>query len=168
MAKILMIVAPEGFRDEECFVPKKVFEENQAEVIIASKDVKEAKGKLGGKIKVNMDISDAEVNDYDAVVFVGGPGAAAYFEDDMAQAIAKEAYDSGKVVAAICIAPSTLANSGILQGKKVTSYPSEKSNIESHGAIYTGASVEHDGSIITANGPQSAKAFGEAISKALV
>ncbi|MBW2994942.1 DJ-1/PfpI family protein [Candidatus Woesearchaeota archaeon] len=163
MAKILMIVAPEGFRDEECFVPKKVFEENKAEVTIASKDVKEAKGKLGGKIKVDMDISDAEVNDYDAIVFIGGPGAAAYFEDDIAQAIAKEAYDSGKVVAAICIAPSILANAGILKGKKATVYPSEEENLKDKGAEYTGESLTIDGKIITANGPDAAEDFAKEI-----
>jgi protease I len=165
--KILMIVAPEDFRDEECFEPKTVFEKNKAEVTIASKGVKEAKGKLGGKIRVDVDISEVEINDYDAVVFVGGPGAAEYFEDGTALAIAKEAYDSGKVVAAICIAPSILANAGILKGKRVTVFASEKDNIISKGADYTGQAVTVDGRIVTASGPAAAEEFGKAIVSAL-
>lgn len=167
MAKILMIVAPEGFRDEECFEPKKVFEQNGAELAIASKGVKEAKGKLGKSIKVDLDISEVEVADYDAVVFVGGPGAVEYFDDANALDIAKDAFEQGKVVAAICIAPSILANAGILAGKNATSYPSEKENLKAKGAIYTGEPVAADGNIVTANGPAAAKDFGKAILDAL-
>ena len=167
MAKILMIVAPEGFRDEECFEPKKVFEQNEAEVAIASKGVKEAKGKLGKSIKVDLDISEVEVADYDAVVFVGGPGAAEYFDDANALDIAKDAFEQGKVVAAICIAPSILANAGILAGKSATSYPSEKENLKAKGSVYTGEPVTVDGRIVTANGPAAAKDFGKMVLDAL-
>ena len=71
------------------------------------------------------------------------------------------------LLAAICIAPSILANAGLLEGKKVTSYSSEASNIKSKGANYTSRPVEQDGKIITADGPGSAKAFGKAIAEAL-
>jgi protease I len=163
MPKILMIVAPEGFRDEECFEPKKAFEAKDVKVDIASKNAKEAKGKLGGKIKVNIDIADVEIAGYDAVVFVGGPGASEYFEDETALAIAKEADEQGKVVAAICIAPSILANAGILKGRKATVYLSEEENLKSKGANYTGEAVTVDGRIITANGPDAAADFAAEI-----
>ena len=71
------------------------------------------------------------------------------------------------MVAAICIAPSTLANAGLLEGKRVTSFASEKQNIESKGATYTGGMLEMDGKIITANGPQAARAFGKKIAELL-
>lgn len=164
MAKnIVMVVAPDGYRDEELDEPKAVLEKAGANVKIASKGVSVAKGKLGGSIDVDMDISAINVADYDAVVFIGGPGSSVYFDDATAQAIAKQAVEQGKVLGAICIAPSTLANAGVLEGKKATAFSSEAGNLEAKGASYTGEAVTIDGNIITADGPSSAKKFGEAI-----
>jgi protease I len=165
--KVLMIIAPENFRDEELLDPKKIFEANKINVTVASKNTKVAKGMLGTKVNVDIDIKDINVSDYDAIIFVGGTGSSIYFNDTTAHEIAKIAYKQGKIVGAICIAPSTLANAGILKGKKATSWPSERENIEEKGGIYTGKGVERDGNIITANGPQSAKEFGNEILKAL-
>jgi protease I len=165
--KVLMIIAPSDFRDEELLEPKKIFEKNKIAVTIASKGTKVATGMLGAKVNVDADIEDINVSDYDAIIFVGGVGSSIYFNDSTAHQIAREAYKKGKIVGAICIAPSTLANAGILKGKKVTSWPSEKTNIEQKGGIHTGKGVERDGNIITANGPQSAKDFGNEILKAL-
>ena len=164
---VLMIIAPENFRDEEFMEPKEVLENYGAAVTVASKGTESAKGKLGAIVMVDKDIKEVDVNNYDAVVFVGGPGASIYFNDEIAQNIAKSAYESGKVLGAICIAPSTLANAGILKGKKATAFPSEKENLENHGAIYTGANVEVDGNIVTANGPHAAAEFGEKIAELL-
>lgn len=166
--KVLMVVAPKNFRDEELFSPKKVLEEKGIEVEIASKGVREALGMLGGKTAVGKDIIEVKVEDYQGIVFVGGAGASVYFDDKTAQSLAKEAFQKGKVVGAICIAPSILANSGILEGKKATSFPSEEENLKSKGAIYTGEGVTVEGRIITAQGPSYARDFGEALAKALL
>lgn len=167
MANVLMVVAPENFRDEEFLEPKGVFENNGVKVEVASKGVSVARGVLGAKAAVDKDISQINVARYDAVVFVGGAGAETYFADAVALGIAKAAYDSGKIVAAICIAPSILANAGLLEGKTVTAFSSEKGNLEAKGANYTGEAVSVDGRIVTANGPGAAKRFGEAIVKLL-
>lgn len=164
---VLMIIAPENFRDEELFDTKSVLEAAGAAVTIASKGVSEAKGALGGKASVDKDIEDVNVADYDAVVFVGGPGAAVYFDDETVLSIAKASAEQGKVTAAICIAPSILANAGVLDGRKATCFSSEKGNLEEKGADYTGDDVTVDGLIITANGPRAAKKFGQEIAKAL-
>ena len=164
---ILMVIAPENFRDEELLEPKEIFENLGALVIIASKGTDSAKGMYGAMVTVDKDILEVNVENYDAVVFVGGSGTTVYFEDETAKNIAREAYESGKIVGAICIAPSILANAGLLGGKRVTSFSSEKANLESHGAEYTGATVEQDGSIITGNGPEAATEFGQKIAEAL-
>jgi len=160
---ILIILAPENFRDEEFFEPKRVLEKEGFEITIASKGVKTAKGKLGSEVEINKDLSAVNVNEYGAVVFIGGGGASVYFEDADALNIAQEAYENGKIIAAICIAPSILANAGILEGKKATCFSSEATNLEDQDAKYTGNDVEVDGKIITANGPKSAQKFGEEI-----
>jgi protease I len=165
--KVLMIVAPRNFRDEELLRPKEILEKAKANITIASKEVKVARGMLGASVNIDLDISGVEVENYDAIVFVGGTGAEIYFNDSTALGIAKEAYSQNKVVAAICIAPSILANAGILEGKRATAFPSEASNLEANGARYTGEAVTIDGRIITAKGPEAAIQFGNAIAKAL-
>ena len=99
--------------------------------------------------------------------FIGGSGAKEYFNNKYAQGIAKQAAEKKKVLGAICIAPTILANAGVLKGVSATSFPSEESQLRSAGAKYTGSDVERDGLIITGSGPQAATQFGQAIVKAL-
>ena len=95
--KILMIIAPRNYRDEELQHPKEVFEQNGYEVIIASKGVNEANGSLGGTTSVNIDISEVNASDYDVVIFVGGSGSSIYFNDKAAHKIVKDAVSAGNV-----------------------------------------------------------------------
>lgn len=162
MTKILMIIAPRNFRDEELLHPKEEFESVGFEVKIASK-AKTAKGMLGTEVNADLDLSEVNVQNFDAIIFVGGSGTTVYFNDIDAQRIAKEALDRNKLLCAICIAPSILANAGLLKGKKVTAFPSEEQNLRTKGAIYTGKEVEQDGKIITAKDPKAARAFGRKI-----
>ena len=165
--KVLLIIASNKFRDEELFECRKVLDQAGAVTTVASSKVGTITGMLGGEAEVTLDIKKVKANDYDAVVFIGGTGASEYFNDPTAHKIAQETVATGKVLGAICIAPSTLANAGLLKGKKATCYISEKANLIAKGANYTGKGVEVDGKIITADGPGSAKAFGQAIVKAL-
>src|SRR3990167_4322080 len=161
--RILMIVAQRDFRDEEFEEPKEVFQENGFKVITASERKGEALGKLGLKIWASTSLDEVSPRDYEAIVFVGGAGSSDYFHHGEALNLAREAFEAGKIIGAICIAPSILANAGILQGKRATSFSSQRENLEARGAIYTGIAVETDGKIVTANGPLAANAFGERI-----
>ncbi|MFH1774816.1 MAG: DJ-1/PfpI family protein [Methanobacteriota archaeon] len=167
MPKVLMIIASQRFRDEELLKPKKVLEEQGVEVTIASSSLETATGMLGAKVKPDILLRDARVEDYDAVIFVGGTGAQEYWNDSLAHSIARKAAESKKLLGAICIAPVTLANAGLLAGRKATVWSSEVGKIKSKGANYTGAGVEIDGKIITADGPGSAEKFGWAIANSL-
>jgi protease I len=165
--KVAMIIAHKGFRDEECLEPKKILEGYGVKVTIVSSSLKPSKGILGTVITPEILVDQTKVANFDGVLFIGGPGSSEYFDNPKAHLIAKEVINVGKVLGAICIAPTTLANAGVLQGKKVTSFPTEEENIKKKGAIWTGAPVEIDGKIITAQGPGAAKAFGEAVAEAL-
>ncbi len=169
MAKVLMVIAPNNFRDEEYFETRKVLESEGSSVITASKDLAAAKGMLGGAAVPDIALADVKAGDYDAIVFVGGSGAKVYFDDSDAKSLAKDAFLKGKVVAAICIAPTILANAGVLDGKKATIFKDEGliDNMKSKGADYTGEDVTSDGRIITGNGPSAAKEFGKRIAEAL-
>ncbi len=161
--KVLMIIAQNGFRDEEFFEPRDIFVKNGIEVKVASERIGMARGKLSGTVMSDLTVGESRESDFDAVVFVGGPGAAVYLNDPAAHKLAKDFYEAGKIVAAICMAPSILANAGILSGKKATAFPNEKANLVAHGAEFTGATVEVDGKIVTGCGPEAAKEFGEKI-----
>ena len=165
--KIAMIIAHEGFRDEELSVPAGIFKKAGADVKIASSSVSAAKGKLGMTITPDLLYSDINAKDYDAVIFVGGPGSSQYWNDPKAHKIVKDAANFNKVLAAICAAPPTLGNAGVLKGKKATCFPDEGKLLTAAGAEYTARGVEVDGNIVTGNGPQSAKAFAEEVVKLL-
>lgn len=162
-----MIIAPQNFRDEEFLEPKKIFEENKIQVSVCSKGVAEASGMLGARVKVDIDLMQAKPDDYDALVFVGGSGSSIYFNNQVALTLAKNAVYQNKVVAAICIAPSILANAGVLQEKKATAFPTEADNLKTKGANFVFQTVVEDGNIITAAGPEAAKVFGQTIVKML-
>ncbi len=168
MAKtVVMIIAQGNFRDEELLQPKQVLERNGVEVKVASTTLSEVKGMLGAKVKPDILVRDINVRDFDAIVFVGGIGASQYWDDPIAHKLAREAFNSNRIVAAICIAPVTLARAGILKGKKATVWSSEVEKLRKKGAIITGKNVERDGNIITASGPFAAGEFGEDILNAL-
>lgn len=165
--KIVMIIAERMFEASEYKESKDIFEQEGAKVIVAGSTLSEASGSGLYMMTVKPDIliTDIETKNFDAIVFIGGIGCAEYFDNPMAHKIAKQALDQGKIIAAICGAPVILANAGLLKGKKVTT--SRSYNIKQKGAIYTGNPVEHDGNIITANGPGAATEFGKAIVSAL-
>jgi len=127
-----------------------------------------AVGKLGGETEVNVLLEDLKVADYDAVLFIGGPGAANYIEDEICHRIARETIENDKILGAICIAPAVLAKAGVLKDKKATVWSSviDKSAVKilkESGAEYLTDSVVVDGDIITASGPQAAKEFAQKI-----
>jgi protease I len=166
--KVLMIIASRDFRDEELFKPRELFIKEGMEVVLASSSLETSHGMLGGTAKPNILIDEVKVEEFEAIIFVGGIGASEYWNNPIAHKIAKEAVSLNKLICAICIAPVTLANAGILDEKKATVFRSEVKAIKRKGAIYTGKAVEVDDNIITAEGPQAVKEFGETIIKVLV
>ncbi len=166
--KIAMVVAQNEFRDEEYWTPKEIFEEHEIQVITVSSQANSATSKFGRMIQVDMSLDDVQVSDFDALLFVGGPGTSEYFELPRAHQAASEFMEQGKLLTAICIATVILARAGLLKGRKATVFPSGKEELEKAGAIYTGHPVEIDGRLITASGPEAAEAFGQAIVKALI
>jgi len=164
---VLLVVASKGFRDEEFQEPATLLAKDKAGVFVASSTKDACVGMLGHKVTPDLLLSEVDVPKYAAVLFVGGSGASEYFDDPTAHRIACDAAAQGKLVGAICIAPSTLANAGLLKGKKATSYASEKDNLVAKGAEFVEEGVVRDGKIITADGPESARAFAKAVCAAL-
>jgi protease I len=165
--KILMVLAPQDYQEEELNVPRDYFESNGYLVTLASKDVKTATGMNGGNVSIDMDIDEVDLSGYQAIVFVGGEGI--YYlklnEDPEYTDLAKKAASQNKLIGAICLGPWILADAGLLQGKEATA--AETDHIRSKGALISDQAVVQDGNIITANGPDASRAFAEAIVAAL-
>ncbi len=169
MLHALFIIAPENFRDEELFVPQKILEDAGIETTIASKKAGICHGSLGGEIKAVIGLNQINAEDFDAIIFVGGSGSEIFFEDPAAHLLAKKAFENEKVLAAICAAPTILAQAGVLKEKSATvfSSPDYEEILKKGGADLTRADLEVDGKIITANGPAAAEKFGEKIAEML-
>lgn len=167
---IAMIIAFRDFRDEEYFIPKQILQKAGFAIKTVSTSLGQAIGKFGDAAKVDILLNDLKVGDYDAVLFIGGPGAAKYIDDPHAHQIAREVLQKNMLLGAICIAPAILAKAGVLSGKKATVWSSamDKSTVKilkEEGAQYQTDPVVVDGKIITANGPAAAKGFAEAITE---
>jgi len=168
--KILMIIAPEKFRDEEFEVPYKKFTDEGASVTVASLRKGTATGMFGAKFDVKHSLNDVKESDFDAVIFVGGAGTPVVRADKRAVEIARNSADH-KVLGAICWAPTILAKSGAIKGRKATVWLGDDAEygmktsavLQKFGAEYIDKTVVQDGNIITGNGAAAAEAFAEAV-----
>jgi len=170
--KAVMIVAFRNFRDAEYFLPKEILEKAGIEVKTASNKKGIAIGADGGDTEVDLLVSEIQVSDFDAIIFVGGPGALDNLDNEDSYRVAREAVEKNKILAAICISPVILAKAKVLEGKRATvwSSPLDKSGIKilkENGAIFEDKNVVVDGKIITANGPDAAEDFGKKILEVL-
>ena len=165
--QVLMVIAAADFRDEEYFEPYNLLRRCGAAVTVASSIKGAAVSVFGKTVTTDRQIAECQAGDFDAVVFIGGPGAAAFFTNATAHGLARAAVDQGKVLAAICIAPVTLANAGVLKGKQATCFPSLQKQLAMQGARVVQSDVVQDGKILTASGPQAAREFAEALVRML-
>lgn len=167
--KILYIIAQQNFRDEELTIPKQILEKQGVKVTVASATADEARGMLGLRIRPDIMIREVNPNNFDALIIAGGTGSPRLADLPEALSVVRRFHSQGKLIAAICVAPYVLAKAGILKEIKVTAYPADfvLAELRRAGALYQEESVVIDGKIITADGPESAKQFGENITKVL-
>lgn len=161
--RVLFIIAPKNFRDEELLTPKRVLHGRGAKIMTASTTVDTVLGMLGEKVKPDILLDSVKVDAYDAIIFVGGSGTTVLFDNAQAHRIAKEAKKQNKIIGAICLAPAILARAGVLEGCNATAFPSAKDDIQKGGAKYVDRKVATCGKIITASGPDAAGDFAKAI-----
>jgi protease I len=165
--RAVLIVPEADFRDEELFETQRILSEAGIETVIASTKIGPLRGMLGGLVASEVTLDRVRVGDFDAVIFVDGPGAVAYFNNPAVLGIAREAAAGRKIIAAIDVAPTILANAGVLNGLRATGFLTQRELMRKGGANYTGVPVERDGSIITASAPAVVVPFARAIVGAL-
>lgn len=118
--------------------------------------------------KVDKVVKDVSVDDYDALVLPGGVANPDELRtnDDAVQFV-KDFVASGKPVAAICHAPWTLVEANVVKGRRLTSWPSLKTDIENAGGTWVDQDVMVDGNLITSRNPNDLPAFQHAVLSAL-
>lgn len=170
--KVAVIIAFTDFKDEEYFGTREELEKAGIEIEVVSNLLGTAQGVSGGEVNITKTLKEVNVDDYDGIVFIGGPGALSNLGNSDSYRIAREAVSKNKILAAICISPVILAKAGVLNGKNATVWSSvlDRSPVEElkkNGAIYIDKSVVVDGKIITGNGPSAASEFGRTIAEKL-
>ena len=167
--KALIIVAQTDFQPVEYGDTREELKNAGISVDVASFEKAEAIGADGTEVDVDIAIHDVDTNDYDAVVLIGGPGAARQLvgNEDVIKLV-QSADNNHKIVAAICIAPVVLAQARLLRDRKATVWNGDgkqKEILGAQGASYSEEDVVVDTRIVTANGPSAAKEFGQTIAK---
>jgi protease I len=121
-------------------------------------------------VSLDLALRDVNVADFAGFVLIGGSGAAVYWDDSLLQAKCREFADAGKVVAAIGIAPVTLARAGVLKGRKATAFRDRTvvNWLRQAGARYCFKGVVADRNIITAASSEQARAFGQSVADAVL
>ena len=166
--KRILILATNGFEQSELEVPRDRLKAAGAQVDVVSPEVGEIKGwdkkDWGRPVKVDRKLKEASAADYDAIVLPGGqinPDLLRVNKD--ALKLIKAFYDAGKTVAAVCHAPWLLVETGIAKGKKMTSYPSIKTDVMNAGAQWEDSEVVTDNGVITSRNPGDLEAFSKKI-----
>lgn len=167
--KILMVIAHNNFRDEEFLIPKEIFENNNYNVDIVSDRKCISTGKLGYQINIKKSFEDIQnkIDEYCCISITGGNGSKDFlWENKILRNIIIDFYNKNKIIAAICISPIIFAKANLLKNKRVTFYKNDKEAYEimkQSQCIIENEDVVVDGNIITSNGPESSRIYGNKI-----
>jgi len=164
--KKVAILTENGFEEIELTSPKKALEEAGATVHIISPQKEKVKGWNHDhwtiELPVDKNIADAKPEDYDALVIPGGvinPDKLRRSKE--AIEFAKDFLETGKPVAAICHGPQLLIETGLLEGRNMTSFFSVKTDIENAGAAWHDREVIVDNGLVTSRSPEDLAAFNQ-------
>jgi protease I len=121
-----------------------------------------------GTVAVDRAVADAAVAEFDGLVLPGGTVNPDKLRlDKTAVSFVRDFVDSGKPVAAICHGPWTLVEAGVTAGRRMTSYPSIRTDLRNAGAQVVDEEVVVDGNLISSRSPRDLPAFCEALIKQL-
>ncbi|UCH86358.1 MAG: type 1 glutamine amidotransferase [Dehalococcoidia bacterium] len=163
-----VVLAEDMYEDLELWYPVLRLREEGAEVIIAGTGISTSyTGLKGYPLTVDATVDQVSAEEVDAVIVPGGYAPDKLRRYPAVLRLVREAYEQGKVVAAICHAPWVLVSAGILKGKRVTSFYAIADDVRNAGADRVDAEVVRDGNIITSRQPSDLGAFCREIIGAL-
>lgn len=163
--KRVAFLAADGVEKVELEQPRAALEEAGAEIELLSLKSGEIQARNhdlepAGTFPVDRAVSDASVDDFDALVLPGGTVNPDKLRmDDTAVSFVRDFVGSGKPVAAICHGPWTLVEAGVADGRTLTCYQSIRTDLRNAGATVVDEEVVVDGNVITSRSPRDLPAF---------
>src|ERR1700761_8811054 len=164
--KKVAILTENGFEEVELTSPKAALEAAGAEVKIVSP--REGKVKAWDhdhwsiELPVDVVLDNADPEEYDALVLPGGVLNPDQLRlNKKAVEFAQQFLESGKPVAAICHGPQLLIETGLIEGREMTSYPSLRTDMENAGVLWVDEEVVTDNGLVTSRTPKDLEAFNK-------
>ncbi|BCZ24700.1 type 1 glutamine amidotransferase domain-containing protein [Mycobacterium senriense] len=167
--KRVAILAADGVERVELQVPRDQVQEAGAQTELLSLHSGQIQARNndlddGGSFDVDREISEASVDDYDALLLPGGTVNPDKLRiDDRAVAFVRDFVGSGKPVGVICHGPWTLVEAGVAKGRTLTSFPSIRTDLRNAGATVVDEEVVVDGNLISSRSPDDLPAFCRAV-----
>lgn len=166
--KRVAFLATDGVEEVEYTEPRKAVESAGGIVELLSLDSGEIQAvnhmDRGGTYPVDRTVRDADPAEYDALVLPGGVANPDFLRADAdAVRFIREFVSTGKPVAAICHAPWTLVEAGVVDGRTMTSWPSLRTDLVNAGATWVDEEVYVDEHLITSRKPDDLPAFCKAL-----
>jgi protease I len=166
--KTIAFLAADGVEQAELTEPRKAVEEEGAETHLISLESGAIQGydhlDKADKFEVDRAVGDADAADYDGLVLPGGVANPDHLRmDEDAVAFVRAFFEAGKPVGAICHAPWTLIEAGVVDGLELTSWPSLRTDLKNAGAKWVDKEVVVDKGLTTSRKPDDLPAFNEKI-----
>ena len=161
--KRIAILLTDGFEQIELTEPRHALDQAGAEthLVSAKTDVRGFHhDQPGDEFPVDVPLSKAQADDYDGLLLPGGvvnPDSLRI--DEKAIALIQAFVDAGKPIAAICHGPWPLIETGVVKGRRMTSWPSLKTDLKNAGAEWVDEAVVVDRGLVTSRNPDDIPAF---------
>lgn len=163
MAKICMPLAAD-FEDSEYSIPRDRLETAGHDVtVVGAKADARLRGKKGELVRVDQAANEVVADDFDALLIPGGYSPDHLRTDPDVVELVRDFGKSRRLIAAVCHGPQLLIEADLVEGRRMTSWPSVRKDLENAGALWIDAEVCIDDNIITSRKPQDLEAFSQAI-----
>lgn len=164
--KKVAILVTDGFEQSELLKPREALREAGAETAVVSPKDGTVRGwdedDFGENVKVDVPLKRASAADYDALLLPGGVmNPDSLRMDAEAVKFVSDFFEAGKPVAAICHGPQLLIEADVVRGRRVTSYPSLKTDLRNAGAEWRDEPVVTDQGLVTSRRPSDIPQFNE-------
>jgi protease I len=155
------VLATDGYETSELTDPTRALREAGATTTLISNHDGTIKGKTDADLAdVDLTLDAAKPDDYDALLLPGGvKNPDTLRQDERAVSFVRAIHDAGKPIAALCHAPWMLVEADVVRGRRVTSYPSLKTDIRNAGGEWVDEEVVVDQGIVTSRTPKDIPAF---------
>ncbi len=158
--KTVAFLLTDGFEDVELTAPWQAVEQAGGTPVLVSPRQGEVEGKNGHRQKVDRAVADSVATSFDALVLPGGVVNADHLRmDEDAVEFARDFFEQHKPVAVICHGPWLLIEAGVVDGRRMTSYPSLKTDLRNAGVQWVDEEVVVDGGLVSSRTPDDLPAF---------